>query len=85
MGRRNENSFKPFRSHDQSDYYDRRVYLWYKNLKYLLQNQLTEGLDTWYVASGTRVLPRLFKRLLRVDLDLKKGQIGENAYTIDFI
>ena len=33
-----------------------------KNLKKLLpQNQMTYGLETWYVPSGTRVLPRLFR------------------------
>ena len=31
----------------------------YKNL--LLQNSVTDGLRTWYVALGTWVLPRLFK------------------------
>ena len=29
-----------------------------KNL--LLQDKLTDDLETWYVASGTQVLPRLF-------------------------
>ena len=32
-----------------------------KNLKHLLQNQKAYDLETWYVASGARVLPRLFK------------------------
>ena len=33
-----------------------------KLLKNLLsQNQLTNGLETWYVASGTQVLPQLRK------------------------
>ena len=30
----------------------------FKNL--LLQNQWTDGLETWYVALGTQVLPTLF-------------------------
>ena len=38
-----------------------------KNL--LLQNQLTNGLETWYVASCMRVLPKLFKLWSWVDLD----------------
>ena len=42
-----------------------------KNLKnLLLQNQWFDGLGTWYVASGTRILPRLFKLCPWVDLDL---------------
>ena len=33
-----------------------------KNLKnLLLQKQLTDDLETWYVALSMRVLPRLFK------------------------
>ena len=32
-----------------------------KNLKNRLQNQLTDGLETWYVALGTRELPKLLK------------------------
>ena len=53
-----------------------------KNLKNLLfQNQLTDDLEIWYVALCARVLPRLFKLLPLVDLDLfyakvKFGHIG---------
>ena len=32
-----------------------------KNIKNLLQNQKADGLETWYAASGARVLPNLFK------------------------
>ena len=39
-----------------------------KNL--LLQNQLTDDLETWYVALSMRVLPRLYKLWPWVDLDL---------------
>ena len=50
-----------------------------KNL--LLQNQLTDDLETWYVALCIRVLPRLFKLSPWVDLDpfyakVKFGHIG---------
>ena len=50
-----------------------------KNL--LLQNQKTDHLETLYVALSMQVLPRLFKLLLRVDLDtfyakVKFGDIG---------
>ena len=39
-----------------------------KNL--LLQKQLTDDLETWYVALSMQVLPRLFKLRSWVDLDL---------------
>ena len=50
-----------------------------KNL--LLQNQLADDLEIYYVALCTQVLPRLFKLLPWVDLDLlnakvKLGHIG---------
>ena len=50
-----------------------------KNL--LLQNQLTDDLETLYVALSMQVLPRLFKLLPWVDLDtfyakVKFGDIG---------
>ena len=50
-----------------------------KNL--FLQNQLTDDLETWYVALSMQVLPRLFKLWPWVDLDLfnakvKFGHIG---------
>ena len=53
-----------------------------KNLKnLLLQNQLTDDLETWYVALCVWVLPRLFKLSPWVDLDpfyakVKFGHIG---------
>ena len=53
-----------------------------KTLKNLLpQNQLTDDLETWYVALCMCVLPRLFKLSPWVDLDLfyakvKFGHIG---------
>ena len=50
-----------------------------KNL--LLQNQKTNDLETWYVASCMEVLPKLFKLWPWIDLDLfyakvKFGHIG---------
>ena len=45
----------------------------FKNL--LLQNQLTDGLGTLYVALGTWVLPRMFKWWPWVDLDLFYSKI----------
>ena len=33
-----------------------------KTLKNLLQNQKADDLENWYVASGARVLPSLFKK-----------------------
>ena len=50
-----------------------------KNL--LLQNQLTDDLETWYVALCMQVLPRLFKLSPLVDLDpfyakVKCGYLG---------
>ena len=53
-----------------------------KNLKNpLLQNQLTNDLETWYVALCMWILPRLFKLSPWVDLDpfyakVKFGHIG---------
>ena len=54
-----------------------------KNLKkiFLLQKQQVDDLETWYVALSMQVLPRLFKLLPWVDLDLfyvkvKFGHIG---------
>ena len=40
-----------------------------KTLKNLLQNQQTNDLETWYVASCVGVLPKLFKLWPWVDLD----------------
>ena len=45
----------------------------FKNL--LLQNQLTDGLGTWFVALGTWVLLRMFKWWPWVDLDLFYGKV----------
>ena len=47
----------------------------------LLQNQLTDDLESWYVALSIQVLPRLLKLWHWVDLDLfyanvKSGHIG---------
>ena len=42
----------------------------FKNL--VLYNQRTDDLRAWYVASGTRVLPRLFKWWPWGDLGLNK-------------
>ena len=44
-----------------------------KNL--LLQNQKADDLESWYVASGARVLPSLFKWWPYVDLDLFYGKV----------
>ena len=41
-----------------------------KTLKNLLRNQKADDLETWYAASGARVLPSLFKWWPWVDLDL---------------
>ena len=49
-----------------------------KNLKHLLRNQKADDLETWYAASGVRVLPYLFKWWPWVDRDwpiLRQGQI----------
>ena len=68
-----------------------------KNIKILfLKNQLTDCLDTWYVAFGTRVLPGAFKLCCLVDLYLfntkvKFGHLGfymeksENYYFFENI
>ena len=47
-----------------------------KTLKNLfLWNQKADDLETWYAASGARVLPNLFKWWLWVDLDLFYGKV----------
>ena len=68
-----------------------------KNLKnLLLQNQVTDDHETWYVALSMQVLPRLFKLLPWVDLDpfyakVKFGHINfcmgksENYYFLETI
>ena len=54
----------------------------FKNL--LLQNQLTDGLGTWYVALGTWVLPRMFKWWPWVDLDYFYGKVKYGKMLIGF-
>ena len=46
-----------------------------KTLKNLLQNQKADDLGSWYVASGARVLPSLFKWWPQVDLELFYGKV----------
>ena len=49
-----------------------------KNLKQnlLLQNQLTDDLENWYVALGCQVLQRLFKICPWADLDPLYAKVG---------
>ena len=48
------------RSHDQDGF--QAHIMEKKNLKnFLLWNQEADDLETWYTASGTQVLPNLFK------------------------
>ena len=53
-----------------------------KNL--LLRNQKADDLETWYAASGARVLPSLFKWWPWVDLDLfySKAKFGPLCFCI---
>ena len=44
-----------------------------KNL--LLRNQKADDHETWYAASGARVLPSLFKEWPKVDLDVFYGKV----------
>ena len=44
-------------------------------LKNLLWNQKADDTETWYAASGARVLPSLFKWWPRVDPDLFYGKV----------
>ena len=58
-----------------------------KNL--LLWNQEADDLETWFVASGARVLPSLFKWWHWIDPDLfygnvKSGPLREEGKTMDF-
>ena len=46
-----------------------------KTLKNLLRNQKADDLETWYAASGARVLPNSFKCWLWVDSDLSYGKV----------
>ena len=47
-----------------------------KTLKSLfLRNQKTDYIETWYAASGARVLPNLFKWWPWVDLGLFYGKL----------
>ena len=63
-----------------------------KTLKNLLRNQKANDLETWYAASGARVLPSLFKWWPWVDLDLFYGRsdlvlyafVWEKGKTMDF-
>ena len=64
-----------------------------KNLKkILLLNQMTDDLETWYAASGARVLPNLFKLWRWVDLDIFYNMsnvvpyafVWEKGKTMDF-
>ena len=46
-----------------------------ENLKNLLRNQKANDLETWYAASGARVLQSLFKWWPWVDLELFYGKV----------
>ena len=43
--------------------------------KFLLWNQKADDLESWYAASGTQVLPSLFKERPWVDFDLFYGHV----------
>ena len=58
MGEGNESLFEASESHDQDG---RHAHIWYKPIKNLLRNQLTDSHETWYVASGTLARHSLFK------------------------
>ena len=58
MGWGNESLFKWYWAHDQ---YDRHANMYGKNQKILLRNQKADNLETWYAASGARLLPSLFE------------------------
>ena len=47
---------------------------------FLLWNQKADDLETWYAASGARVLPSFFKWWPWVDLDLFYGKVKFAAY-----
>ena len=49
----------------------------------LLRNQKAYDIDTWYVALGARVLPRLFKWWPWVDTDLFYGNVRFGPYAFD--
>ena len=52
------------------------MHIYGKNLKkFLLQNQKADDLETWYAASGARVLLNFFKWWPWVDLDLFYGKV----------
>ena len=55
-----------------------------KTLKYLLQNQKANDLETQYAASGALVLPSLFKWWPWVDLDLFYGKVKFGPLTLCF-
>ena len=63
MGWGNENLFKWSRSHDQ---YGHHALV--KTLKNLLRNWKADDLEYWCAASGTQVLPSLFKWWYRLTL-----------------
>ena len=54
-----------------------------KSCKSLLQNQLTDGLESWYVALSTQVLPRFSNDDLglTVTVSTVMSNMGENANT----
>ena len=55
-----------------------------KTFKYLLQNQRTDELGTWYVTLGTVMIVQLMT-LGRPCPFLRQCQIWENANTLDFV
>ena len=68
--------------------------IYVKNLKnLLLQNKQAADLESWYAASGARILPSLFKWLPWVDPDLFYGKVKFGPYafvwekgkTMDFL
>ena len=50
--------------------------------KNLLWNQKADDLESWYAASGTRVLPSLFKWWSWDDLDLFHGKVKLELYVV---
>ena len=64
-----------------------------KKLNLLLWKQKADDLESWYAASGIRVLPFMFKWYLWVDRDLFYGKVnfgplcysmGKKDKTMDF-
>ena len=61
MGFWDENLFKCSRSHDQDGF---QCHIYDKNIQKSLSSEpkrKTDDLESWYTASGTQVLPNLFK------------------------